>query len=268
VQEVAKDPFTSPSAARMYDYALGGKDNYQVDRDAADRVMELYNYKLGARVNRKFMERMVRSMIRDEGIHQFLDIGTGIPTQPNLHQVAQELVPHARVMYVDNDPIVLAHAHALMVGTPEGVVDFVDADFSDPARVLDALTQLGTFDLSKPVVLSLIAVLHLVPDDRDPHRTVATLMDAFAPGSYLAISHATADYQPEAIGQIERDLSARGVPFRPRTLAEFSRFFDGFTVVEPGLVPPHRWRPIESALPPEADAEISLYAGVARKTPR
>lgn len=262
---MVRDPFTRASAARMYDYALGGKDNYQVDRDAADQMMLLFNYKLAARVNRKFMQRMVKTVVGDAGIDQFLDIGTGIPTEPNLHQIAQELIPESRVVYVDNDPVVLAHAHALMVGTAEGIVDFIDADFSDPSRIFDALAELQTLDLSRPVALSLIAVLHLVPDDKDPYGTVAALLAPLAPGSYLAISHATADYKPEEVGQIERDLTARGVPFRSRTREEFGRFFDGLELIEPGLVPPHRWRPSEIQLPNSADAEISLYAGVARK---
>jgi hypothetical protein len=166
---------------------------------------------------------------------------------------------------VDNDPVVLTHAHALMSGTPEGKVDFIDADFNDPARILDVLAQLGTLDLTQPVALSLIALLHFVPDDLNPRETIATLLDALAPGSYLVISQATADYKPELFAETTQVYERGGVRSATRSRDEFTRFFDGLTLVDPGVVPPHRWRPTGIERPAGADAQVSMYAGVARK---
>jgi hypothetical protein len=250
----------------MYDYLLGGEDNDQIDRDTAEKIIAMgFNARLLARTNREFMRRLITELAATMGIRQFLDIGSGIPTPPNLHQVAQDIAPDARVVYVDNDPIVSAHADALLVGAPEGAVDFIDADFGDPTRLLDILAQRATLDLSQPVALTLIALLHFVPDEMNPLGAITTLMDALPPGSYLAISQATSDYNPELLAVTSEVYRNSGVNAAPRSRDEFSRFFDGLVLIEPGIVPPHRWRPIGIEPSAQVDAEVSMYAAVAQK---
>lgn len=259
-----------PHSARMYDYYLGGHDNYQADRQAAGRVIAAWPSALiAARTNRGFMRRSTLVAAR-RGIRQFLDIGTGIPTSPNLHEVAQSVHPDARVVYTDNDPVVLAHARALLTSTPAGRTAYVDTDANDPQGILEAPGFTETIDLNEPVALSLNAVLHFMPDDCNPQEGVRTLMDAFAPGSSLCISQVTADMDPETMARVVEIYRQGGIRGQARTRAEVERFFDGLELLEPGIVMPHEWRPAE-----EGDAvvtgdvgaaESSQWAGMAVKT--
>lgn len=249
-----------PHIARMYDYYLGGKDHYQADAEAAEKVLAaLPEVRVAARENRGFIHRATRYLAGAAGVRQFLDIGTGIPTEPNLHQVAQQQAPDARVVYVDNDPIVLAHARALMVGTPEGRTDYIQADATRPEEILEAARR--TLDFGEPIGLSMIALLNFVPG---AYEVTATLVDALAPGSYLAITHLTGDFDPEGVAATEAVYRERGLYCQPRTKDEITRFFDGLELLEPGVVPIHRWRaPIDP--PKSMDAKVPGYAAVARK---
>lgn len=186
---------SKPQSARMYDYFLDGKDNYPVDWEAAEKVISLFPaVKQMARVNRDFMHRASR-LLAEQGIRQFLDIGTGIPTRPNLHQVVQTINPSARVVYADNDPIVLRHAEALLHSTPEGSTTYIQADVREPGKILAAAKEV--LDFEQPIALSLVALLHLVTDEDDPHRIVGELVNSLASGSCVALSHATGDFDPE-----------------------------------------------------------------------
>lgn len=251
----------------MYDYYLGGKTNYAVDREAADEVIRTFPaIRTVARVNRAFVHRSARFLARECGIRQFLDIGTGIPTAPNLHEVAQAEVPEARVTYVDNDPIVLVYADSLLASTPQGATGYVEADVRDPEGLLACVEESGCVDLRQPLGLSLNAVLHFVPDELDAYGIVAALVDRLVPGSYLALSHCTPDFEPEAWAAIVEVYTSGGTPLQVRSKAEVERFFDGLQLMDPGVVVAHRWRP-EPASGPSlvSDGQASLYAGVARK---
>lgn len=255
-----------PHSARLYDYFLGGKDNYEVDRIAAEEVRKIWpTIDVAARKNRGFMHTAARYLAYEKGVRQFLDIGTGIPTEPNLHQVVQDVAPESRVVYVDNDPIVLAHARALMHGTREGRTGYVDADVRRPQAILEAPELAKTLDMSKPIALSLIALLHFVTDDSEPYAIVKTLTDALAPGSFLVMSHVTADFDPRAVAKAVEIYNNSGVPAQARSKAEFARFFDGLELVEPGIVVPHRWHNNGVTPPASMDAHASLYAAVAGK---
>nr|WP_276514869.1 SAM-dependent methyltransferase [Nocardia transvalensis] len=257
-----------PHSARMYDYFLGGKDNYEADRDAAEKALQEFPaVRVTARTNREFMRHVTR-YLAERGIRQFLDIGTGIPTEPNLHQVAQELAPESRVVYVDNDPIVLSHARALLVSTPEGRTAYVQADAADPAAILSAPELRETLDLSQPVAVSLMALLHFVPGD--VYEIVRTLMEPLAPGSYLAMSHVTTDFDdgeddPDGMARLLQVYVDRGIPVQPRTRAEVARFFEGLTMVDPGVEVIHRWNNGGIDHPASHDKQVSLYGAVARK---
>lgn len=253
-----------PHSARMYDYFLGGKDNYEADRQAAEAVLRVWpGIRTAAKVNRAFMHRSTRFLV-GAGVRQFLDVGTGIPTEPNLHQIAQQDARHSRVVYVDNDPLVLAHARALMVGAPEGATTYLQADVTDPAAILDAAPLREVLDLARPVGLSMIALLHFI--DNGAGEIVKTFLDALAPGSYLVICTATADFSPEQVATAREIYRARGITARDRSRDEVASLFGGLEVVEPGMVPPHRWRPDGIAdVPDSYDASVSCYAAVARK---
>ncbi len=257
-----------PHSARMYDYFLGGKDNYQADRDAAEKALrEFPAVRLTARTNREFVRHATR-YLAGQGVRQFLDIGTGIPTEPNLHQVAQGLAPESRVVYVDNDPLVLSHARALLSGTPDGRTAYVEADAGDPASILSAPELLETLDLSQPVAVSLMALLHFVPGD--VHEIVRTLMEPLAPGSYLAISHVTTDFDdsptdPDGMMRLLQVYIDRGIHVSPRSRAEVERLFDGLELVEPGIEVIHRWRTPGIEHPRGHDKKVSLYGGVGKK---
>ncbi|RMI33657.1 SAM-dependent methyltransferase [Nocardia stercoris] len=252
----------------MYDYFLGGKDNYQADRDAAEKALQEFPaVRVTARTNREFMRHATR-YLAGQGIRQFLDIGTGIPTAPNLHQVAQELAPESRVVYVDNDPLVLSHARALLTSTEEGATAYVEADAGDPAAILSSPELLDTLDLSQPVAVSLMALLHFVPGD--VHEIVRKLMEPLAPGSYLAISHVTTDFDdspadPDGMMRLLQVYIDRGIPVSPRPKAEVERLFDGLELVEPGIEVIHRWRNPGIEHPRSHDKKVSLYGGVGKK---
>ena len=251
--------------ARIYDVFLGGKTNYWPDRMAADQIVQVApTTPLAARAQRAFMGRAVAVLAR-EGFDQFLDIGTGIPTEPNLHQVAQAVDPTAHVVYVDNDPIVLAHAAALMSSDRRGAVGYVHADAKRPEDILTAITTRAALDLARPVAISTVGLLHFLDDD-DAHRLITTLLDAVAPGSALVLSSVTPDLDANgALVAAVQGYRAAGIPMWPRTAADLRRLFlDGLDVVEPGIVGLLRWR-AESTVP---DADVALYGVVARKPGR
>ncbi len=257
-------PFDTSVAhmARVYDYWLGGKDNFAVDREAAKQAIAANPGILAdVRANRAFLAHAVRYLSAECGIRQFLDIGTGIPTANNTHGVAQSVAPDCRVVYVDNDPVVLSHARALLTSDPAGATDYIDADLRDTREILERAAQ--TLDFSRPVAVTLLAILHLIPDEDDPRGIVATLMGAVPSGSYLVISHPAGDIRTAAVAEMARRVNARLGPTRGtmRAQAEVTRLFDGLELLAPGVVQPQQWRPA-GAVP---EAEIGVWVGVARK---
>jgi hypothetical protein len=254
---------STPSPARMYDYWLGGKDNYAADRQMGDAVIEVFPGILpGVRHNRVLLGRMVRYLAGEMGIRQFLDIGTGLPTRDNTHEVAQAVAPESRVVYVDNDPIVLAHSRALLSSSPQGATSYIEADLRDPDKILEAAAE--TLDFAQPVAITLLMILMLVQDAEDACGIVDRLMNAVPSGSYLAISHPASDVDTGEIAEAYQRLNQMGgIPATLRSHAEIARFFDGLELVEPGLVQLHRWRPDPDAEGLEVD--VPAYAGVGRK---
>jgi hypothetical protein len=251
--------------ARRYDYWLGGKDNFAADRESGDMIAAAFpTIKQAASENRRFLSRAMRFLAGEAGIRQFLDIGTGLPTADNTHQVAQAIAPDSRIVYVDNDPIVLVHARALLTSSREGATAYIDADIRDPDKILGDPQLHATLDLSRPVGLVMLAVLHFVDDTEDPYGIVARLVGALAPGSYVVISHATYDPMPAATtARLKAALAATGERGGPRTRAEFTRFLTGLELVEPGIVPVGDWRPDPGVEPPDP-GDIGMYAAVAR----
>jgi hypothetical protein len=251
--------------ARVYDYWLGGKDNFPADRALAEMMIQaIPNMRGLAAANRAFLRRAVRYLAAEAGVRQFLDIGTGIPTSPNVHEVAQEAAPGTRVVYVDNDPIVLAHARALLTSQDAGETAFIMADLREPKSILDHPTLAATLDLTQPVAVMLVAVLMYFrdTDDPNPFEMVATVMEPMPSGSYLAVTHPTPDFNPEETAQAVAAAEAAGITLVPRGQAEIARFFSGLEVVDPGVTPVLSWRPDE----PPADPRSAYYwAGVARK---
>jgi hypothetical protein len=255
-----------PDPARMYDWYLGGKNHYVVDEELGRKVVGIWpGIRSAARANRDFVMRSARFLAAEAGIRQFLDIGTGIPTPPNLHEIVQHEAPESRVVYVDNRLIVLRYAQALLHSTPEGRTAYLHADITDPDSVLAAPDVRETLDLSRPLALSLNALLHYVPDEQRPYEVVSRLVEALPSGSYLTLSHVTSDFDPETFERL-MDLGSnwRGPAGQIRKRAEIVRFFEGLEVVEPGLVAPHRWRAEAAGAGDFTDAEVSMYAGVAR----
>jgi hypothetical protein len=255
---------SKPHTARMYDYYMGGKDWFPADQEAAEAVKKVFPFIVtGAKANRDFMHRATHTLATEYGIRQFIDIGTGIPTEPNLHQVAQAAAPDCRVVYADHDPTVLDYADALMRSSPEGATAYIHGDvrYDD---ILNNPKLRETLDLSKPVALSLIAVVHFIPDEDKPVELVRRLVDELAPGSFLTLSHATPDFDPgdevEKAVQVYRD---GGTPAQVRKKHEVLEFFKGLELIEPGLTPSHRWRP--DAPSEMTDQQAFFYAGVARK---
>ncbi|MCL8015476.1 SAM-dependent methyltransferase [Streptomyces sp. AS02] len=255
-----------PHPARVYDWWLGGKDNYPVDEELARKILAVDGTVLrGARANRRFMHRAVRT-VAEAGIRQFLDIGTGIPTEPNLHQVAQGVAAESRVVYADNDPIVLRHAEALLHGSAEGSTTYVHADVRDVDTLLGRAGE--SLDFAEPVALSLVALTHYLgedPDGDDVYGLLEKYVAALAPGSYLILSQVTPDLSPEAIEQAANHFRRSGTPFFPRSLAEFSRFFAGLELLGPGVIPVYGWRPEQVDVAAQAEGIVPVYAGVARK---
>jgi S-adenosyl methyltransferase len=251
-----------PHIARVYDYWLGGKDNFAADREAAEQVIAAYPGILrDVRAQRAFLANAVRYLAGVAGIRQFLDIGTGIPTANNTHEVAQGAEPGCRVVYVDNDPMVLAHARALLVGTTAPTA-YVDADLRDTGKVLAQAAQL--LDFTQPVAVLLISVLHLIPDQDHPHAIVTRLMEAVPAGSWLALSHPARDVHRQQVTEAASRFNQLGPANATlRTRAEILRFFGGLELLEPGLVQVHRWRPGLSA--PGRTHQAAGYCGLARK---
>jgi trans-aconitate methyltransferase len=244
--------------ARVYDVFLGGKDHYPADRDAAAAGLAANprGY-LDVRHNRDFLRRAVTTLAEEDGIRQFLDIGTGLPTAENVHQIAQRIAPESRVVYVDNDPVVLAHARALLTSGPEGRTDYIDADLKSPERILELASE--TLDFSRPVALCLVAILHFV-EDEEAYPIVRGLMDALPAGSRLVLSHLTEDLNPENIRAVQRTYTERGFTFVLRSRNDVERFFTetGLKIAEPGVVPVHHWRPDHAAPVPEQPEESYL----------
>jgi hypothetical protein len=251
----------TPHIARIYNYWLGGKDNFAADREAAELVIASYPTILDSvREQRAFLGRAVTYLAGEAGIRQFLDIGTGLPSANNTHEVAQALAPQARIVYVDNDPIVLAHARALLASEPRGATAYLDSDLRDTDTILAQAAR--TLDFGEPVAVMLLGILHCIPDSDDPAGLVTRLLDAVPPGSYLVIAHPASDIHAAAIGTAATRMNAvMADPVTLRTHAEVARFFAGWDLVEPGLVQLHRWR----AVPADDSTKLANYGGVARK---
>ncbi|MDQ0994172.1 SAM-dependent methyltransferase [Streptomyces sp. V3I7] len=245
-----------PHPARVYDWLLGGKDNYPVDEEVAERLPP--EARLNAMRNRAFMHRAA-AWLAGNGIDQFLDIGTGIPTEPNLHQIVQGIAPSARIAYADNDPIVLRHAEALLVSSPEGSTDYIEADVRKPGTILD---HARTFlDFTRPVALSMIALMHFITDDENPYGLTRTLLDALPSGSYFMFSHGTTDEHPHLAKSVNTTYRKGEIPLRMRTRAEIEPFFEGLELVAPGLVTATKWY---KDSPAPAQELSGFYVGVAR----
>ncbi|HWS31793.1 MAG TPA: SAM-dependent methyltransferase [Actinoplanes sp.] len=254
-----------PHSARIYDHLLGGKDNFEADRAAAGHIMKgSPNLAVSMRANRQFMARMAGYVALVHGMRQFLDIGTGLPTAPNLHEVVQDVDPTARVVYVDNDPIVLVHARALLTSTPQGRAAYLDADLADADGIMRSPEVVGTLDLNRPVLLSLIAMLHFMVDDDQVHAVLRSLLAPLAPGSMLAISTLTADSAPDEVARGVAGYHAQGIPARARTREQVAALFDGLELLDPGVCLVHRWHP-DPAVPAPADDTVFVYGGVAVK---
>jgi hypothetical protein len=249
--------------ARRYDYWLGGKDNFAADRESGDAIAARFPaIRTAVLENRRFLRRAVSFLAGEAGVRQFLDIGTGLPTANNTHDVAQSIAPESRIVYVDNDPLVLVHARALLTSAPEGATSYVEADLREPEKILDDADLRRTLDFSQPVALMLLAILHFVPEEDDPYGIVARLADALPSGSYLVASHATSDYLPPAL--VADISSGRHGQGRLRTEAEFARFFDGLELVAPGVASVAEWRAGTEPQPRPSAEETAMYAAVAR----
>jgi hypothetical protein len=254
-----------PHPARTYDYFLGGKNNFAADREVADKVLAGWPAILvGVRENRKFLARVVSYLAGEAGVRQFLDIGTGLPTADNVHEVAQSVVPSARVVYADNDPLVLAHARALLTSSPDGRTAYIHADLRDPASILNDPVTRDVLDFTQPVALMLVAILHMIPDEEKPAEIVATLLDALPSGSYIVASHITGEHN-EGAAAAEGRFQAASLKAQWRDSDVFARLaFNGLDLVPPGVVLTSEWRNDDPGPRPTA-ADVSAYGGVARK---
>ncbi|HMG41152.1 MAG TPA: SAM-dependent methyltransferase [Acidimicrobiales bacterium] len=257
---------TTPHAARVYDYLLGGTTNFEADRQAAQHVAKavggIDNARADVRSNRDFLARAVEWLATEGGIRQFLDVGTGIPSDDNTHAVAQRVAPESRIVYVDNDPIVLAHAHELLKSTPAGTASYVSGDLREPDAILAEAAQ--TLDLTEPVGLVLVAILHFMRDEDDPYGIVARLLDALPAGSHLVVSHLANDIHTDEMSELSDRLNQTvRETFVLRDHSQVSRFFDGLELVEPGLVQVDEW---PTPRPPVPGAwQPRFYGGVGRK---
>lgn len=257
---------TEAHPARRYNYWLGGKDHYAADRASAEVVESGFpTVRLAAMENRRFLQRVVKYLVKEKGIHQFLDIGTGLPSAGNVHEVAQAITPESRVVYVDNDPIVLVHARALLRGTSEGAVAYLDADLREPEKILADEALRRTLNLSEPVALLMVATLHFIVEAEDPYSIVERLRAPLPSGSHLVITHATGDYLTPQEYEANEEANARsGVAFQVRSRAQLERFFTGLELLPPGITPVTEWHP---DLPPEFRPpveKVSMVCGVAR----
>ena len=250
--------------ARIWDYWLGGKDHFEADREAADKVIEvLPTMPLLARLARRQQIDTVRLLAGRYGIRQFLDIGTGLPTADNTHEIAQRAAPGARIVYVDNDPVVISHARALLTSSPEGATDYLQADLRDTAAVLTGAAR--TLDFGQPVAVLFMGVLHFIPDADDPYRIVARMMGATVAGSYLVIGHGASDIQADAVPEMMQRYNARSsASLTLRTRDQVARFFDGLELIGPGVVPLSQWWPADEVDAGAASGVIG-YCGMARK---
>ena len=265
--------FTKPQTARMYDYYLGGKDHYEPDRETAERVVGVWpSVGKFARANRHFMHLAVERLAA-AGVDQFLDVGTGIPTSPNVHEIAQAVRPGARILYTDHDPVVLAHARALMNSTEQGRIDYIQGDLRQPEGILGHPCLAGpepVLDFGRPVALTLLAIMHFITHEDDPKRIIGTLMDPLPSGSHLILSHITDEYAPEQVEATARLYRSQGLPAQARTGKQLVELLDalGLELLPPGVLPVSRWTPDTSDEPPTplyTDAEASLVGLIARK---
>jgi hypothetical protein len=252
-----------PHSARIYDYLLGGKDNFEADRTAAAAIVESSpSLPISMRANRQFMARVAHHLAAERGIRQFLDIGTGLPTSPNLHEVVQKEDPTSKIVYVDNDPIVLVHARALLTSTPQGTTAYLDADLRDVDKILASPEVRDNIDVTRPVSISLIAVLQFIPDEDEAHRILDGLLEPFPAGSTLAISTVTA-HNPQAVAAAAA-YRARGIQAVERTDDEVTALFRGLDLVDPGVVLVNKWRPDAEAAAID-DTHVQMTGGVAVK---
>jgi hypothetical protein len=264
VAEAQRDPGFDTSvshSARIWNYWLGGKDNYAADRQAGDRVAAMLPIIVTqARADRAFLGRAVTYLAGEAGVRQFLDIGTGLPTADNTHEVAQRVAPDARIVYVDNDPLVLVHARALLTSSPAGVCDYIEGDLRDPEHVLT--TAARTLNMDEPVALMLLGVLHHIPDTDEAYSVVRRLTAPLPPGSFLVINHSTSAISGSAMEDAVAHWNKVGTPSMTlRTVEQIAAFFDGLDLLEPGVVSCSRWRPEAG----EEPAEVDEFCGVARK---
>jgi S-adenosyl methyltransferase len=255
-----------PHAARVYDYLIGGQNNFAVDRETAAKVLlNSPNARVAPRENRAFLGRAVRFLTAEAGLRQFLDIGAGLPTANNVHEVAQAVEPSSRIVYVDNDPLVLVHARALLTSAPEGRTTYIQADIRDPEAILAAQATRELLDFSQPVGLLLLGILHLLADADQPARIVAALLDALPSGSYLVASHLTTEHDRERTAAGQAVMRDAGMTMQKRDSGVFAEIaFSGLELVPPGVVLVSEWRP-EGGRERPSPAEVNIYGGVARK---
>ena len=252
-----------PHSARIWNYWLGGKDNYPVDREAGDQFGAVFPGIVDVtRASRQFLIRAVRFLAGEVGIRQFLDIGTGLPTAENTHEVAQRVAQESRIVYVDNDPVVLIHARALLFSSGEGRTAYVDADLHDPDTILDAAAE--TLDFTRPVALMLMGILGHVTDDDEARSIVKRLLDALGSGSHLVLCDGT-DTNPAGVAAQEQYNRSGAVPYRLRSPAQLTSFFDGLELVEPGVVSVSQWRPDPADAVGGPPAAVDAFGGVGRK---
>ncbi|WP_433300447.1 SAM-dependent methyltransferase [Actinoplanes sp. CA-030573] len=253
--------------ARRYNYWLGGKDHFAADRESGDLLAKAFpTARIAARENRDFLRRSVK-FLAESGVRQFLDVGTGLPVPDNTHEIAQRVAPESRVLYVDNDPIVMTHSRALTVGTPEGRTGYVEADLRSPDEILTHPEFRAVIDPAQPAALLLVAVLHFIHDDDQAATVVRHLLDAMPAGSYLVASNLTLDFAPpEQVAKHEELLASGRTDARARNAAEFGRFFDGLELVDPGIVAVSDWRPSRAESERPTASDVAIYGAVGRLT--
>ena len=261
----AEIDISRPHIALMYDYYLGGKNHFAADRELAEKLLALApTARTTAQENRAFLGRAVRFLAAEAGVTQFLDIGTGLHTASSVHEVAQQVAPTARVVYADNDPLVLTHARALLRSAPAGRTAYIHADLRRPEEIVSSAVARSVLDFSKPIALMLVAILHFIPDEDRPQDIVATLLDALPRGSYLVASHGTLEHESEGFDAGQQAYRSSGLSARARDSADFARLaFSGLDLVPPGVVLVSEWRPDKTG-PRPTPAEVGIYGGVAR----